>query len=366
MGATYENFRNAGVGGASEVLLKWYDRHYRQLPWRAAPGADGVADPYHVWLSEIMLQQTTVAVVAPYFRRFVARWPTVDALGRADIGVVLEMWAGLGYYARARNLYRCARYVSQELEGVFPGTEEELLNLPGIGPYTAAAIAAMAFGGRATVVDGNVERVMARVHVVESPLPQAKAALRRLAETMTPTRRCGDYAQAVMDLGATVCTPRRPKCGVCPWAQICQARGRADVESLPRRPAKKKRPVRVGTAYWALREDGRVLIRRRPPRGLLGGMMEFPGGGWDGHMEATPPVDAEWRQLPGGVRHTFTHFHLELTVMAAAVSAGSDAAGDADGSWVLVEALGDKALPSVMRKVARHALAHFDRDGAAS
>lgn len=359
MGATHENFRNRGADSASDVLLRWYDLHHRRLPWRVGPGADGPADPYHVWLSEIMLQQTTVVVVDQYFRRFVKRWPTVDGLARADLGVVLEMWAGLGYYARARNLHRCARYVSHELDGVFPAAADELLNLPGIGPYTAAAIAAIAFGRPATVVDGNVERVMARLYGVETPLPAGKAALRRHAEAMTPMGRPGDYAQAVMDLGATVCTPRRPKCGVCPWAQICQGRGREDVESLPRRPVKKRRPVRVGTAYWAMRQDGRVLIRRRPPRGLLGGMMEFPGGGWDGHMEAVPPVDAEWRQLPGGVRHTFTHFHLELTVMVAEVGAGSDAVSNAEGSWVAVEALGDKALPSVMQKVARHAMAHF-------
>ncbi len=302
-----------------------------------------------------MLQQTTVVVVGPYFERFIGRWPSVDALAAADLGAVLEMWAGLGYYARARNLHQCAQTVSGDLGGVFPDTEEALLTLPGVGPYTAAAIASIAFDVPATVVDGNVERVMARVFAVETPLPVAKTALRELATTLTPASRPGDYAQAVMDLGATVCTPRAPKCGGCPWGGLCQARGRDDIEGLPRRQPKKQRPVRVGTAFWAMRRDGRVLIRRRPARGLLGGMMEFPGGGWDGHAAAEAPMTATWRALPGVVRHTFTQFHLELTVMAADV----DGDAVAEGDWTPIEALGGKALPSVMVKVARHAMAHM-------
>jgi len=341
------------------ALLDWYDRHRRALPWRAAPGRR--ADPYHVWLSEIMLQQTTVATVGPYFERFVGRWPDIDALARAPLDDVLHGWQGLGYYARARNMHRCAREVSERLGGRFPDTEDGLRALPGIGPYTAAAIAAIAFGRPASVVDGNVERVIARLYAVEAPLPGAKAALADLAAGLAPRRRDGrpgDYAQALMDLGATVCRPRRPACGRCPWAEACRARRDGIAESLPRRAAKPARPVRRGVAFWAVRPDGAVLLRRRPEKGLLGGMIELPSTDWGeappgpGEIAATAPVSADWTPLAGVVRHTFTHFHLELAVHAATVSAGA-----CPGAiWCPPDRLGDYALPSVMKKVAAHAL----------
>jgi len=358
-------------GDAAARLLDWYDRHRRRLPWRAAPGA--VADPYKVWLSEIMLQQTTTATVAPYFEAFVARWPRVEDLAATDLDEVLHAWQGLGYYARARNLHRCARLVARGHAGRFPSEEAALRRLPGVGPYTAAAIAAIAFGRRATVVDGNVERVMARLHGVTEPLPEAKPRLRDLAAALTPPDeaaggRPGDYAQAVMDLGATVCTPRAPKCPLCPWAGICVGLAEGVAESVPRRAPRPERPVRRGTALWLLREDGAVLLRRRPERGLLGGMMEVPSTPWnkskDGSEDgALPrlPAGGRWRRLPGVVRHTFTHFQLELGVAAARL--GPNAAADflraqaIDGVWCKLDRLGEHALPTVMKKVVRHALA---------
>ncbi len=354
MGATEQIAAESDPKTAAREILAWYAVHYRPLPWRVPPGREGRADPYRVWLSEIMLQQTTVVTVGPYFATFLDRWPDVHALAAAPLDDVLTAWAGLGYYARARNLHKCAQTVSRRRGGRFPETVDGLLDLPGVGPYTAAAIAAIAFDEAATVVDGNVERVMARLFAVADPLPDAKAALKALAATLTPDQRPGDYAQAVMDLGATVCTPRKPRCGACPWAGRCMARATGVAADLPVRVRKAERPTRTGTAYWAVTDDGRVLLRQRPARGLLGGMMEVPGGGWDKVASAAAPVEAEWRTLPGTVRHTFTHFHLELTVKAARVP--HEVVGD--GRWVAVEALADVALPSVMRKVARHALAH--------
>ncbi|MBV9522033.1 MAG: A/G-specific adenine glycosylase, partial [Alphaproteobacteria bacterium] len=310
---------------------------------------------YRVWLSEIMLQQTTVIAVAPYFAAFLARWPNVAALAAADLGHVLHAWQGLGYYARARNLHACARIILDRHHGEFPADEAALRALPGVGAYTAAAIAAIAFDRKATAVDGNVERVIARLHAVEAPLPDAKPALYRLASTLTPAVRPGDYAQAVMDLGATICTPRRPKCTLCPWREACRARLAGIAESLPARRAKSERPIRRGVAFWAVR-DGAVLLRRRPVRGLLGGMMEVPSTAWrleswtEAEARAAAPVAAEWRLLPGIVRHGFTHFVLELAVLAG------EAAGAADGIWAGVDRLGDHALPSLMKKVAAHAL----------
>lgn len=336
-------------------LLEWYDRHRRVLPWRARPGE--TADPYRVWLSEIMLQQTTVATVGPYFRDFVARWPTIADLAAASLDEVLHAWQGLGYYARARNLHKCAGVVAHELNGRFPADESALRALPGIGRYTAAAIAAIAFHRPATVVDGNVERVIARLRGVEAPLPGAKPALTRLAGDLTPDRRPGDYAQAIMDLGATVCTPRKPACGRCPWQSACVATATDAAERLPRKQPKKERPTRRGVAFWAVREDGAVLLRRRPETGLLGGMMEVPSTEWraagwtPSSALAHAPLPAEWQALTGLVRHTFTHFHLELTVMSA-----DGVAGAADGVWCPVERLGEHALPTVMKKVVRHAL----------
>ena len=351
--------RPASQRSPAERLLNWYDRHRRDLPWRAPPGAR--PDPYSVWLSEIMLQQTTVATVRSYFRRFLARWPTLSALAEANLDEVLNEWQGLGYYARARNLHKCARILVADHGGRFPDSEKGLRALPGIGAYTAAAIAAIAFDRRATVVDGNVERVVARLFAVEDPLPGAKPALYRLADGLTPDRRAGDYAQAMMDLGATVCTPRSPDCGRCPLAEDCAASRAGIAERLPKRAAKAVRPTRYGTAFWTVRPDGAVLLRRRAESGLLGGMMEIPSTGWTEepprNAEALDlaPVEADWRLLPGEVRHGFTHFRLELAVMAGRAGEGWR---DADGIWVPVGRLGEHALPTVMKKVVRHALSH--------
>lgn len=341
-------------------ILEWYDHHARRLPWRVPPAQSkkGVrADPYHVWLSEVMLQQTTVAAVGPYFRKFLERWPTVRDLAASELDDVLTAWAGLGYYARARNLHKCARVVVAEYDGVFPDSEEGLRELPGIGPYTSAAIAAIAFDRHATPVDGNIERVMARLFTVETPMPEAKPELREFAAQLTPPKRPGDYVQAVMDLGATVCTPRSPACGICPWRENCMAFAMGVAENLPRRAPKPERPVRRAVAYWMTRRDGAVLLRRRPESGLLGGMMEVPSGPWEEIEEfrAAAPVEADWVELPGVVEHGFTHLRLELKVMAARV----DGRIKAGGVWIPVEQFGDHALPTLTRKVVRHALRHF-------
>lgn len=336
-------------------LLAWYDRHRRDLPWRARPGER--PDPYRVWLSEIMLQQTTVATVGGYFDRFMARWPDVSALAAASLDEVLHLWQGLGYYARARNLHACARAVVERHGGRFPDTEAALRALPGIGDYTAAAVAAIAFGCPATPVDGNIERVMARLFAYAEPLPDAKPALRRLAATLTPAERAGDYAQAVMDLGATICTPRKPKCILCPWREACRGRMQGIAEDLPARRAKAEKPLRRGVAFWAVRPDGAVLLRRRPEQGLLGGMMEVPSTPWreapwsEQEAKAAAPVPAKWRALPGVVRHGFTHFHLELAVLAGEVRSGFSKGG----IWVDIDQLSTQALPTVMKKVVAHA-----------
>ncbi|MEL6522068.1 MAG: A/G-specific adenine glycosylase, partial [Pseudomonadota bacterium] len=262
------------------ILLSWYDRQARVMPWRVGPAerAKGIRpDPYRVWMSEVMLQQTTVAAVRSYFLTFTDRWPTVRDLAAAEDGDVMAAWAGLGYYARARNLLKCARVVAREHGGIFPDSREALLKLPGIGPYTASAIASIAFDEPATVVDGNVERVMARYYSVETSLPAAKPELTRLAEQLTPNARPGDYAQAVMDLGATICTPRSPACGICPWMDGCSARRAGNAAQLPRKAPKVAKPIRFGTAYLARRGDGAWLLERRPSKGLLGGMLGWPG-----------------------------------------------------------------------------------------
>jgi A/G-specific adenine glycosylase len=350
-----EDFANA--------LLAWYDRERRDLPWRAPPGVR--PDPYRVWLSEIMLQQTTVKAVTPRYADFLRRWPDAAALANAELGEVLAAWAGLGYYARARNLHACAREVVTRHRGRFPETEAELRSLPGIGGYTAAAIAAIAFGARATPIDGNIERVVARVFALTTPLPAAKAEIKVLAESLTPDRHAGDFAQAMMDLGATICTPRRPACGLCPVRPHCAGYAEGLAEVLPYRDEKTERPVRRGVAFVVLREDGAVLLRERPPKGLLGGMIEVPSTPW---TEAPPdaravqshaPVDGEWRKLTGRVEHTFTHFHLVLEVLRA--KAGLDAALTEAAlpercRWVHVRDLHAAALPSLMRKVLAHAL----------
>ena len=336
-------------------LLEWYDRHRRDLPWRAHRGER--ADPYRVWLSEIMLQQTTVATVGAYFARFTERWPDLPALASASLDEVLHAWQGLGYYARARNLHACARAVVEHHGGAFPSEEAALLKLPGIGAYTAAAVAAIAFGRTATPVDGNVERVMARLFAVAEPLPDSKPALRRLAESLTQAERSGDYAQAVMDLGATLCTPKKPKCILCPWRAACRGHALGIAETLPARRAKAAKPLRRGVAFWAVRPDGAVLLRRRPEKGLLGGMMEVPSTLWreaewsEAEARAAAPVKARWRLLPGVVRHSFTHFHLELAVLAGTVRDGFNAGG----LWVRLDELPRQALPTLMKKVVAHA-----------
>ncbi|MSP20664.1 MAG: A/G-specific adenine glycosylase [Alphaproteobacteria bacterium] len=337
----------------SARLLAWYDRNARRLPWRMPPGVGG-ADPYRVWLSEIMLQQTRAAVAGPYYERFLQRWPTVRALAAAQQADVLAAWAGLGYYARARNLHRCAQIVAETMGGVFPDTETGLAALPGVGAYTAAAIAAIAFDRPAAAVDGNVERVMARLYGVDQPLPGAKTKLRTLAAALVPARRAGDYAQAVMDLGATICTPAKPVCGLCPWSEGCVARQAGNADDLPARAPAKARPIRHGVAFWLERASDRaVLLRRRPQEGLLGGMVEVPGTPWRGEKweqaEALEhaPVAGEWNALRGGVRHTFTHFQLELTVLAARTSA------EVEGQWCVPADLDEAGLPSVMQKVVK-------------
>ncbi len=275
-----------------------------------------MADPYFVWLSEIMLQQTTVAAVGPYFNEFTRRWPTVEALADAEDAEVMAAWAGLGYYARARNLLKCARLVASEYGGAFPKSEAGLQALPGIGPYTSAAIAAIAFDQPATVLDGNVERVMARRYCVDEPLPGSKERLRGLAAELTPKMRPGDYAQAVMDLGATICTPRKPACGICPWSADCRARVEGNAEELPKKAPKSIKPIRFGTVFLAQRPDGAVLLEARPNKGLLGGMKGLPGGDWAEELpQPAPPIAADWIEVRGEVRHTFTHFHLRLKVL---------------------------------------------------
>jgi A/G-specific adenine glycosylase len=355
-------FRLAGQDTAS-ALLHWYDRERRDLPWRA--GAGRAADPYAVWLSEIMLQQTTVAAVIPFYERFLARWPTVEALAAAKLDDVLAAWAGLGYYSRARNLHQCARIVAERFGGRFPQTEDELRDLPGIGPYTAAAIAAIAFGARATPVDGNIERVIARLFAVKNPLPAAKEEIRRLAGTLTPAKRAGDFAQALMDLGASLCTPKRPSCLMCPLQRDCSAHAQGIEGTLPIKAVRPERPVRVGLAFLALREDAHVLLRKRPEAGLLGGMLEVPSTDWADTLppvkEAlrTAPVRAEWWAVPGTVVHTFTHFKLEMLVYRAILPADASLTFWADPQrcrWVPRRNLDRAALPSVMRKIIAHGL----------
>lgn len=330
-------------------LLAWYDRSHRRLPWRASPGANA-ADPYRVWLSEIMLQQTTVAAVTPYFETFTTRWPTVEALAAADDGDVLAAWAGLGYYARARNLIACARAVANDHGGRFPESEAALLDLPGIGAYTAAAIAAIAFGHRAVVVDGNVERVVARLFAVDAPLPGAKPELRALADTITPSARAGDFAQAMMDLGATICRPRSPDCLVCPVAESCDAARAGIADLLPRKAPKPERPTRYANAY-VLREGNEILFVRRPPRGLLGGMLGLPMSDIadapirEGAIPGAPAA-VQWLRGTKPVVHIFTHFELHLTVFSGDLSGTTKPAGD----WRAADATAARDLPTLFRK----------------
>ena len=330
-------------------LLAWYDRSHRRLPWRAPPGANA-ADPYRVWLSEIMLQQTTVAAVIPYFEAFTTRWPTVEALAAAEDGDVLAAWAGLGYYARARNLLACARAVASDHGGRFPASEAALLGLPGGGAYTAAAIAAIAFGARAVVVDGNVERVVARLFAVEDPLPAAKPRLRALADTITPEARAGDFAQAMMDLGATICRPKSPDCLVCPVIGACDAARRGIADLLPKKAPKSARPVRYANVY-VLHDGGEIMLVRRPPRGLLGGMLGLPMSEIADapHPEGAhpgAPAPARWSRGARPVSHVFTHFELHLTVFWGDLSGITKPAGD----WRAADESAARDLPTLFRK----------------
>jgi A/G-specific adenine glycosylase len=351
--------RAAGAADQAVSLLAWYDRHRRRLPWRALPGE--AADPYRVWLSEIMLQQTTVRAVGPYFDRFVARWPDVTALAAAPLDDVLAMWAGLGYYSRARNLHACAVAVLRDHGGRFPDTEDGLRGLPGIGPYTAAAIAAIAFGRHTMPVDGNIERVVSRLHAVEDALPQAKPAIRTLASTLLGAARAGDSAQALMDLGATICTPKRPACALCPLTDGCTARRRGDQESFPRKAAKKTGALRQGAAFVVRRGD-ELLVRTRPAKGLLGGMTEVPTSDWRAGLDpaaarqAAPALSAavRWHRKAGVVSHVFTHFPLELVVYTATVPARTRAPGGM--RWIALATIAEQAFPTVMRKVIAHGL----------
>ncbi len=344
-------------GPQAADLLAWYDRHRRDLPWRAGPGE--AADPYRVWLSEIMLQQTTVGAVRPYFQRFLDRFPSLRSLAEAPSEAVMQAWAGLGYYSRARNLHACAKAIWEEREGNFPGTAKDLATLPGIGPYTAAAIAAIAFDEPAAAVDGNVERVVARLFKVETSLPKAKPVIRELTQSLVPAARPGDFAQALMDLGATICTPNRPACALCPWMAPCEARAEGVQAEYPKKEKRAPGIVRRGAAFVVLRSDDTILLRTRPPKGLLGSMAEVPTSVWEPDYEPSramldAPIEARWQRLPGLVRHVFTHFPLELTVFLARVPKGTE---PPDGMrFTPRKRLHEEALSGAMRKVLVHAL----------
>ena len=327
----------------SALLLDWYDAHARDLPWRARPG-EAAPDPYRVWLSEVMLQQTTVAAVTPYFAAFTARWPTIAALAAAVEADVMAAWAGLGYYSRARNLVKAARAVAAS--GGFPDTEAALRELPGLGAYTAAAVAAIAFGRRAVVVDANVERVVTRLFAIAEPMPGARGAIRAHADAITPEQRAGDFAQAMMDLGATICTPRQPRCPLCPLAETCEGRRTGDPARFPVKPAKKAKPLRQGKTYW-IERDGAVWLVQREDEGLLGGMRALPGDGWNARGDGTSGPEGEPLGL---VRHGFTHFDLELLVVRLTEPVG-------EGKWWPLDRLDKAGLPTLFAKAARVAMA---------
>ncbi|MBP8232406.1 MAG: A/G-specific adenine glycosylase [Rhizorhabdus sp.] len=338
------------VDAVSEKLLAWYDVHRRSLPWRAEPGAP-LPDPYRVWLSETMLQQTTVAAVKPYFELFTARWPTVGDLARADDADVMAAWAGLGYYARARNLLACARMVATDHGGRFPDSEDALRALPGIGVYSAAAIAAIAFGRSAVVVDANVERVVSRLFAFDQPLPQARTRLRALVASVTPDARAGDFAQAMMDLGSGICAVRPPQCLICPLSDACEARRLGTPTAFPVKAAKKPKPQRHGTAFW-IERDEQVWLVRRPEKGMLGGMRALPTGDW---VDASPgltsaPIAADWQPC-GTVDHVFTHFALRLSVVRAVGSPHGE------GEWWPIERIGEAGLPTLFARAAERAIA---------
>lgn len=340
-----------------KVLLDWYDASGRTLPWRIRPEdrLKGMApDPYAVWLSEIMLQQTTVPHVTPYWEKFLARWPNVNDLATAEQDDVLAMWAGLGYYARARNLHKCAKVLRDEFGGQFPQTEKELLKLPGIGPYTAATLAAICFDEPTNIVDGNVERVIARLHAESAPLPKSKKIIRDLAAPIADPKRPGDYGQALMDLGATICSPRNPKCGTCVWAFDCRAFKDGNPEYYPVK-IKKTRPAKYGAAF-ALISGDEIYLRKRPEKGLLGGMLELPGSPWEAAMPASPleyaPEQRNWEKCDGQVKHVFTHFELRLDVYRAETSKNEE------GIWVNPKDMSSFAVPTLTKKAILLAINH--------
>lgn len=345
----------SGPKSVARSMLRWYDRHARVLPWRAPVGKK--ANPYHVWLSEVMLQQTVVAAVIPYFNKFINKWPDLRALAQADLTEVLAAWAGLGYYSRAHRLHECAKILVDQYNAQLPDNEDALLNLPGFGPYTAAAVAAIAFGRKANVVDGNVERVMARLHAVTVPMPEAKSEIRRLAALHLPNRRCGDYAQSLMDLGATICTPRQPDCPACPLRKQCLAYRKGIAADLPQRLQKEQKPLRSAMAFVMIDKENKVYLQRRHPKGLLAGMMEVPSSPWlaKGYdpveaLHRNAPEKAKWQKLSKPVRHVFTHFVLEIDVAVAQLGKKMPPQ-TAHGIWVNADELDDQALPSVMRRI---------------
>ena len=329
-------------------ILGWYDKHQRELPWRATSGQ--TPDPYHVWLSEIMLQQTTVASVKSYFLKFLRLWPDVEALANAKPDEILSAWAGLGYYARARNLHACAKIITEQHDGVFPQTVSELAKLPGIGPYTSAAIAAIAFDQPVAAIDGNVERVLSRYYAITTPLPASKSLIRDKAINLVPAQRAGDFAQSLMDLGATICTPRKLNCGACPLVKNCKGLIEGIASSLPRKLPKKTRPVRYGKAFVVQRADDAVLLRRRPEKGLLGGMLEVPSSEWCEQTITERPDQAKV------IEHTFTHFHLILEVLISDTIIDAEHRPAESHEWVAINQLADKPLPTVMKKVLSKAL----------
>ena len=339
------------INELTEELLHWYDVHRRDLPWRESP--DVRQEPYNIWLSEVMLQQTTVATVISYYGKFLARWPTVANLAAASLDEVLHAWQGLGYYARARNLHKCAQVVVAKYGGHFPDSEAELLSLPGIGSYTAAAISAIAFGHKATPIDGNIERVISRIYAIEEPLPQSKKLVRTYAESLTPDQRAGDFAQALMDLGATICRPKLANCGFCPVLENCSASNGEDPTCYPIKLARRKRPNRYGVVFWVERSDGSVLVRRRPDQGLLGGMIVFPTTEWReqiwefGSWVSQAPLEGKWIELVEPVTHVFTHFRLELSIKITKAVVGDN------DFWCHPDDFGQLALPTVMKKVAK-------------
>ena len=340
-------------GELSEHLLRWYDLNKRNLPWRTAN-----PDPYQVWLSEIMLQQTTVATVISYFQDFLTRWPTVGDMAHAELDEILHAWQGLGYYARARNLHKCAQMVADQHAGKFPSTEDELRELPGIGPYTAAAISAIAFNQITAPVDGNIERVISRLHAIDEPVRQSKNRVQKLAARIVPADRPGDFAQALMDLGATICRPKSPKCDECPWSTTCLASRRGAAENYPVKLPKKPKPTRYGVAFWLKNKEGAVWVRKREPRGLLGGMIEIPSTEWREQAWAETEVaeqavlNVDWREHEGEVTHTFTHFHLKIKVWSGVARSPTNAAG----FWHPADRFKELALPTLMKKIVSHAV----------